>query len=552
MSPDIRGALALVAVLVAGCSSTRTTLPDPVPTATPDSATERPPDRTTRPPAVDPTTEDRPEPDAPCQLAETPAPAPWYVDAVFYEIFVRSFQDSDADGIGDLQGLISRLDYLQGLGITALWLMPINKSPSYHGYDVTDYRDINPDYGTLADFDALIAAADKRGIRVVMDLVINHTSRQHPWFVKAKRGPEQPRNDWYVWSDKAHDWGKPWDPKGDVWHVAGSRFYYGLFSPNMPDLNFQEAAVQAEIKDIAAFWLARGAAGFRLDAARYLVESGQPDGQADQPDTHAFWRTMRSQLQTAGSDALLVGEVWTDLKTTATYFGQSDELHMLFGFDRADATRDALRLGVAAGFTGRLCEEMTLAANGVMGSFLTNHDLDRFATDVIDPAALKLSATLLLTLPGTPFIYYGEELGLANGPAMGDIAKRLPMRWDDTPHHGFTTGEGPWETDKGNKSVPDVAAQLADATSLLSHYKALIQLRRAHPALSRGSAIRVPVTSDGGSLLAVLRATAEERILLVFNLGKSPAKAVTPQVDGATIDPFDLAPATANVIHLTP
>lgn len=532
-----RVGVAALALMALACSGTRTRLPEgPVEAgAPPPAGTDSGPDS--------PVPLENGGPSAPV-VCEAPAPAevPWYREAVFYEVFVRSFQDSDGDGVGDLAGLTSRLDYLQELGVTALWLMPISPSPSYHGYDVTDYRGVSKDYGTLEDFDALILAAKGHGIRVVLDLVMNHTSRQHPWFVTGKRGPDQAHHDWYLWSHKPLPWGRPWEPGGTVWHPAGARYYYGLFSPSMPDLNYTTPAVQQEMLDIADFWLARGAAGFRLDAARYLVEEGGGEQQADRPGTHAFWKALRASIATKYPEALLIGEVWTDLERVVTYFGDGDELQMVFGFDRADATRDALRLGSAGTLVGRLCEELAAApSHGTMGSFLTNHDLDRLGTDVSsDPAVLKLGATLLLTLPGTPFIYYGDELGMANGPAPGDIAKRLPMRWDESPVHGFTTATDPWYPDDSAQGAAPVSLQAADEASIYNHYKAMIALRRANPALVSGGTHRLTVSGTGGSLMAVLRERGESRVVVVANLGKVAATGVEVSVDDAVVSVGDI------------
>lgn len=532
---------AALAFLLLACSGTRQAFPPP------------------EQPRTDAARQDPPAQALPCEGPAVPETAPWYATAVFYEIFVRSFRDSDGDGIGDLRGVVERLDYLEGLGVTALWLMPINKSPSYHGYDVTDYRAINPDYGAIEDFEALASEADKRGIKVVLDLVMNHSSNKHPWFVKGKRGPGQEFSDRYVWSDTKLGWSQPWNPGSTTWHQAGVRWYYGLFTSGMPDLNHANPEVQAEFQDIGSFWLDKGAAGFRLDAARYLVETGGGDGQADQPATHAAWKALRAHLAKDHPDHLLVGEVWTDLEATATYFGQGDELHMLFGFDRSDATRKALRLGASSGLAGQLCAELKATpatGQGAFGSFLTNHDLDRLATDVAhDPAALKLSATLLLTLPGVPFVYYGEELGLSNGPATGDIAKRLPMRWDETDFFGFSEVD-PWSIDEGSKSVAPVSVQAADPASLLEHYRAVIALRRAHPALSSGATRRVTAESKGGSVFAVLRTRGDTRILVVANLGKTTATELKLGVTGASEallgswPASEMAPRAAAVIKL--
>lgn len=531
----------LAIALTVCCSSTRTRLPDSVlpHPETGDIAS-----------ATDGGADAGPTPVAACKAPGWTGEKPWYVDAVFYEIFVRSFQDSDGDGIGDLKGLTSRLPYLEDMGITALWLMPINTSPSYHGYDVTDYRAIDPHYGTLDDFDALLKEADARGIRVVMDLVVNHSSRQHPWFVTGKRGPGNDHHDWYVWANEAPTgWRQPWSGTGTVWHAAGPRWFYGVFWDGMPDLNFKTPAVADEMRDIATFWVQRGVSGFRLDAARYLVENGPATAQSDQPETHAFWRSLRSAVVATDPEAFLVGEVWTDFTTTATYFGAApgDELHMVFGFDRAAAIRTGLRLGNATPVASKLCAELKgVPPYGQMGSFLTNHDLDRLASDVSDPEALKLSVTLLMTMPGTPFLYYGEELGLANGPGGGDEPKRLPMRWDETAHFGFSV-EAPWQPDAGSPAVEPVSVQAANDSSLLSHTKSMIALRRQRAALTGGGTERLTPAGSGGSLLAYVRTAGTQHVVVVANLGKTEATDVTVEVGGQTITVGALAPYGAHV-----
>ena len=527
-----------------GCSSTRTRFPE---AAGPDTAIVAPDAAPLPevnggtlpldvPAAVDTTdTSDGPDPLA-CAAPEPTGGVVRWARGVTYEVFVRSFQDSNGDGIGDLPGLTSRLDYLNDgdplsdtdLGVDRLWLMPINPSPSYHGYDVTDYATVNPEYGTESDFDLFVAEAGKRGIEVVMDLVLNHTSDKHPWFVKGKRGGTFEER--YIWrAERPAGWGRPWEPAANVWHGLGERFYYGLFWEGMPDLNFASAAVADEMIGYAKGWAARGVRGFRLDAARYLVENGPGDAQADQPETHAFWRRLRAEL---GDDVLLLGEAWTVLPVTRTYFGDGDELQQVFAFDRATALRDGLRLGSAGAFIASLCDESAVASPGGFASFVQNHDLDRLPSVLggLTPSSrdsrLALAATLLLTLPGSPTIYYGEELGLPNGVASGDLGKRLPMRWDFGPANGFTTASSAWMADSADKSVRDVTAQLADPTSLTSHYRRLIALRRNRLSVSEGAFQRLDVVGSGGSLVAFERRHGDERTVIVANFADEDATEV--------------------------
>ncbi len=400
-------------------------------------------------------------PSSPAQHpASSPAPQPrltWARGSVFCEIFVRSFADSDGDGIGDLRGLTSRLDYLNDgdastttdLGIEGIWLMPVFASPSYHGYDTIDYEAINPPYGTTADFDAFIAAAHARGIRVVLDLVINHTSNRHPWFVESSASPRAPKHDWYVWRTDDPGWRQPWGG-GPTWHELNGAYYYGVFGGGMPDLNFENPSVRAEVKAIASYWLERGVDGFRLDAARHLVEDGPGDLQTNTPGTHAFWKEFAAHVRSVEPEALLVGENWTSTENIAPYFGSTatvaggDELPMSFDFPLAGSILRAVRTGDASPIVATLADIARLYPAGVLdGTFLSNHDTPRVATELgSDPVRLRSAAALLLTLPGSPFLYYGEEIGLAGGKPDPNI--RTPMPWNDREAGGgFTTGT-PW------------------------------------------------------------------------------------------------------------
>ena len=419
--------------------------------------------------------------------------AGWADGAVFYEVFVRSFQDSNGDGKGDLPGLISRLDYLndgkpetdQDLGVDALWLMPVFASPSYHGYDTTDYERVNPDYGTNEDLSRLCAEAHRRGMRVIVDLVLNHTSNQHPWFLESASGPDSPKRDWYVWSASDLHWAQPWNPAGSTWHKKNGAWYYGLFWAGMPDLNFRTPAVRDEAKRLAAFWLARGVDGFRLDAVRHLVEDGPGDGQNDTPETHAFLKEFADHVRSVRPDAVLVGEAWTETPKIAAYYR---ELPLNFDFPLAKKIVEGVQVGEARSIAAALQE---IAATYPPGAtdvpFLTNHDMRRVATVLKEePGKLRSAAAILLSLPGTPFLYYGEEIGLLNGTADGDEAKRTPMPWDSSAGAGFTTGK-PWYRFAPGQQTTHVAAQTGDPRSLLSHYRRWIRARHASPALAHGT-----------------------------------------------------------------
>ena len=436
----------------------------------------------------------------------------WANGAVFYEVFVRSFQDSNGDGKGDLKGLISRLDYLNDgnpatatdLGVDALWLMPVFASPSYHGYDTTDYETISRDYGTNADFEQLITEAHRRGIKIVIDLVLNHTGVGHPWFRESASSLSSPKRDWYVWSTTELHWGQPWNSAAETWHERRGVWYYGLFWGGMPDLNYRTAAVREEMKRIAALWFA------------VHVRSVKPD-------------------------APLIGENWTDTELIAPYYGDTsavpggDELPLNFDFPLASQIVQGVLGGNAEGIATKLEEvKRTYPPGATDVPFLTNHDQRRVASELRnDPDKLRTAAAVLLTLPGTPFLYYGEEVGLQNGPESADEDKRTPMPWDTSPGGGFTTAE-PWHEFAPGRETANVATQTGDPGSLLSRYRNLIRARHASAALSRGA---LEVLSGSGPLLAFLRREGAERVLVVHNLGDQPQVA-TLTVAAAGFDPL--------------
>ncbi len=453
----------------------------------------------------------------------------WWTDRVFYEVFVRSFADSDGDGIGDLRGLTDRLDDLNDgdpattddLGVTALWLMPIAESPSYHGYDVTDYRTVEPDYGTNEDFKALAAEADRRGIEIIVDLVMNHSSVEHPWFADARtRGSDH--EDWYVWADEHPAIGGPGGRP--VWHPDGDRWYYGYFWEGMPDLDLANPTVTAEFDDIARFWLEdMGAAGFRLDAARHLIEDGTT--LENTPATFDWLAGFRDRTHAVDPGALVLGEVW-DATSTASRYVRDGSLDLTFDFALAAQWLTAVRTGDAESL--RIIQDEVTEAYPVGGyaSFLTNHDQDR-VMDVLgrDEDAARQAATLLLTAPGVPFVYYGEEVGLRGRKP--DERIRTPMPWTaEAPGYGFTTA-APWESMADGIDVANVASQVGDPDSLRSWYRDLIALRAAHPALRPGGG-STPLVASLRSVYAVLRhdPASGEAVAVISNLGDEPVSDV--------------------------
>ena len=448
--------------------------------------------------------------------AQEPGDQPWWNDRVFYEIFVRSFYDSDGDGIGDLRGIIEKLDYLNDgdpatttdLGITGIWLMPVSPSPSYHGYDVTDYYAVNPEYGTADDFRELVAEAHRRGIAVIVDLVINHTSSQHPWFQSALAdGLDSPYYDYYVWADA---------PAGGGWHERDGRYYYGHFWSEMPDLNYNSPAVTAAMYDIAAFWLTEmGVDGFRLDAAKHLIETR---GRVENTDETLAWLAdFNAHVRAVKPGALTVGEVWSPTSVIARYI--PDSLDLAFEFGLAEGFIAAARGGNAVQIRVPLGRALRSYPPGQFAPFLTNHDQNRVGSELAgDMNRAKVAATLLLTAPGVPFMYYGEEVGMQG--TKPDPRIRTPMPWTaDAPGLGFTTG-APWAEPFAGYETASVAAQDADPDSLLNHYRALVGLRSAQPALRQGDTLSVE--ADPRAVYSVLRFTDDEALLVVVNLSGEP------------------------------
>ena len=478
--------------------------------------------------------------------AMTPT-VPWWTDRVFYEVFVRSFADSDGDGIGDLRGLTQRLDHLNDgdptttsdLGVTGLWLMPVAESPSYHGYDVVDYRAVERDYGTADDFKALVAAAHERGIAIVTDFVINHTSREHPWFQDA-RTPGSAHDDWYVWADE-----RPGVARSDgsrVWHADGDRFYYGYFWEGMPDLDLANPDVTAELGSIGDFWLEEmGVDGFRIDAARHLIEDGR---KLENTAATFDWLTdLRGHLKATRPQTLVLGEVW-DASSMSSKYVREGALDMTFDFALASATITSLHSGDAGSLAAAQQEVVERYPPGGLATFLTNHDQDRIMSELDgDGASARLAALLLLTGGGTPFIYYGEELGLTGRKP--DERIRTPMRWDATkPAAGFSD-VAPWEPLGDDPPGTDVATETVDPGSLLAAYRDLIGLRTVHQAL--GSGEWIPVEAAAPSVVAYLRHVPGESLLVVANVGDAP---VTAPVLSLEAGPLCGSPR-ASVVHGT-
>lgn len=456
---------------------------------------------------------------------------------VHYEIFVRSFADSNGDGIGDLNGVTSRLNYLKDLGVSALWLMPINPSPSYHKYDVTDYYGIDPEYGTMADFKRLLTEAHRRNIKVIIDFVINHSSSQHPWFRDAASGLTAAHRNWYVWMTQAQidslnlanreataDSGER-----NPWHVAkGSTDqtakYYGMFWGGMPDLNFDEPKVRQEIYKTGKFWLTDvGVDGFRLDAARHIY----PD--QDEPKNHQFWAEFGREMDQVKPGTYTVGEVWAKADQVAPYF---QGLKANFNFDLSFALQKLIaQENDSVNVVAMLVRNRAIYAKAnpqfIDATMLTNHDQNRIGSVLNGNLNHeKVAASLLLTLPGNPYLYYGEELGMLGRKP--DETIREPFLWAERSQDKQRTR---WmkPTFTIDSTVAPLSRQQADPTSLFAHYKRLIQFRNTNPVLNDNLSQLIESGIRQPGVIAFVRQSGKQAVLVVQNLtGKPIPVTLTP------------------------
>lgn len=439
----------------------------------------------------------------------------------YYEIFVRSFYDSNGDGIGDLNGVTQKLDYLKDLGVGGIWLMPINPSPSYHGYDVTDYYNVNKDYGTIADLNKLTDEAHKRGIKVIMDLVVNHTSKEHPWFKAAAADPNSKYRSWYHFA--AADEQVPADGAvgGDPWHPYGSQKYLGVFWEGMPDLNLDEPAVRSEMIKVGNFWLKQGLDGFRLDAAKHIYGdfASTINSDAVKASNQKWWQEFRAGISKTKKDAYVIGEVWDSPVIIAPYLDHAFD--SAFNFDLSAKLLSAAEREQnpdIAFSLGRIYQMYSKSSSGqfVDAPFLSNHDQNRAMSVLggnVDHA--KMAASLLLTLPGNPFIYYGEELGMKG--MKPDEAIREPLPWYESAE-SKGAGQTAWESSRYNKpsTAVSVEAELADPDSLLNHYKLLLKWRNEIPALRDGGIEEFSLENPQAA--AYVRMTTSDHVLVVHNL----------------------------------
>jgi len=456
-------------------------------------------------------------------LAQAQHSPGWVRGATCYEVFVRSFYDSDGDGVGDLKGLTEKLDYIndgnpnsnRSLGARCVWLMPIVESPSYHGYDATDYYHVAKAYGTNEDFERFVAAAHKRGIHVLVDMVLNHTSSEHPWFQAALRDTASPYRNWYRWSPTKPDQKGPWGQ--EVWYKSPvhDEYYYAVFWSGMPDLNYETAAVRVEAMKIARYWLKEMKVdGFRLDAVPFLMEDGGK--LAGSPGTHRLLHDYAAYVRRVQPRAFMVGEVYDSIGTVLTYY--PDQLDSYFAFEVADSIIAAVRNGSARGLLEPVLRLQASVPNDRWSPFLRNHDQPRTRTELGgDMKKARLASFLLLTLPGFPFVYYGEDIGMIG--AKPDERIRTPMQWRVGHADGFTTG-APWESLQPDSSTTTVEGEEQDSTSVLSMNRRMIHLRSRVAALGQGTLVPLQGSVDG--VAAYLRETGDQQVLVIANLTDTP------------------------------
>ncbi|MEB2343786.1 MAG: alpha-amylase family glycosyl hydrolase [Deltaproteobacteria bacterium] len=485
----------------------------------------------------------------------------WWRDGVVYQIYPRSYQDANGDGVGDLEGIRRRLDHLAWLGVDALWLSPFQPSPmADFGYDVADYCGVDPLFGTLADFDRLLADAHARGIRVTVDWVPNHSSDQHPWFRESRAARDSAKRDWYVWRDgrggqAPNNWCSIFG--GPAWQhdPATGQWYLHSFLREQPDLNWRSPELVRAMHEVLRFWLERGADGFRIDVIHRIAKDPalrdnppNPAGGSgyggqlhvhdeNHPDVHSMLRGIRAVLDRYG-ERMMVGEVYLfDPAEVAKYYGKGDELHLAFNFSFLRCPWDAAAFRAEVERFEALCPP-----EGWPTWVLSNHDVPRHASRYDHPtfgdARARLAAMMLLTLRGTPYLYAGEEIGMRNvavpedrlqdplartlHPSLSRDGERTPMRWDARePGCGFTSAAEAWLPLGPQPPGTDVAAQRADRKSLLWLYRDLLALRRAHPALQRG---RFRALDAPAGVFAYEREHEGERAVVALNFGERPAQ----------------------------
>lgn len=517
------------------------------------------------------------------------ASEPWWKSAVIYQIYPRSFQDSNGDGVGDLAGVIQRLDYLVDLGVDALWLSPFYRSPmADFGYDVRDHVSVDPIFGDMADVRALVRGCRERGLKLIVDYIPNHTSDQHLWFAESRSNRTNPRRDWFIWRDAAPDGGPPNNWRSEfggpawTWDPGREQYYYHAFLSCQPDLNWRCPDVVEAMLNIMRFWLDRGVDGFRVDAIHHLMERldlvDNPENPlwregmdpadrllraatVDQPDVHGAVTAMRRVLDDYPGERVLIGEAYLPLERLVTYYGAPDDgFHLPFNFHLIATpwTPTAVAALVAA-------YERQLPAHGWPNWVLSNHDRSRLVSR-IGPQQARVAAMLLLTLRGTPTLYQGDELGMADvemapeqvrdpleinvpGLGLGRDPARTPMLWSPEPYAGFSTAE-PWLPLSPDWREINVHRQAETPDSVLGLYKSLLALRRMQPALQLGDYAEIAATE---TLLAYERRRGEDRLLIVLNMADAPGVLTAPSGQIVlTTDGEGLGPHPAGRLRIAP
>ncbi|HEX4378192.1 MAG TPA: alpha-amylase family glycosyl hydrolase [Steroidobacteraceae bacterium] len=514
----------------------------------------------------------------------------WWQNGLIYEIYPRSFQDSNGDGVGDLNGISERIGYCADLGVDAVWLSPIYPSPmADFGYDVSNYVNVDPLFGSLADFDRLLREIKRRGLKLILDFVPNHTSDQHPWFQASRRSRADPQRDWYLWRDAAADGGPPnnwlsnFGGSAWTWDAASQQYYYHSFLSQQPDLNWRHPAVVAAMHEAMRFWLRRGVDGFRIDVLWLLVKDAQWRDNPPNPAYRAGMPAFASQLPLYTSDGpetqtvieglrrvsdefegrILIGEIYLPVERLVRYYGTGLRgVQMPFNFQLLLLDWNARAISVA------IDRYESLLPTGAWPNWvLGNHDRPRLASR-IGAAQVRVAAMLLLTLRGTPTLYYGDEIGMSNGviprervqdqleknvpgAGLGRDPCRTPMQWNPSPRAGFSTGE-PWLPVGNDQTSVNVESESNDPSSLLSLYRRLIALRRAHRALTEGDYAPIVAADD---VLAFIRHTTDERVLVVLNLAHGPQRLDLPEdIRCSAIllstDPVPSDAAPAGQVHL--
>jgi maltose alpha-D-glucosyltransferase / alpha-amylase len=518
----------------------------------------------------------------------SPADAPWYKKAVLYELHVRAFYDSNADGIGDLQGVVEKLPYLQDLGVTCLWLLPFYPSPLRDdGYDIADYYGIHPDYGTLADFEKLVEEAHKRGMRVLTELVINHTSDQHPWFQEARQDPKSSRHGYYVWSDTDQRYQgariifTDTERSNWTWDQVAKRYFWHRFFAHQPDLNYDNPEVQEAMLGVMKFWLERGVDAFRVDAVPYLFERDGTNCE-NLPETHAYVKKLRARIDAEYKDRVLLAEANQWPADVRMYFGDGDEFHMGFHFPVMPRLYMAIRREERTPIVEILQQTPEIPESCQWAIFLRNHDeltlemvtdedRDYMYREYAQDPRMKLNVgirrrlaplmengrrrlellhSLLFSLPGTPVLYYGDEIGMGDNIYLGDRnGVRTPMQWTPDRNAGFSRADGarlyaPVIADPvyGYQSV-NVEAQQRTRSSFLSWVRRMLRVRQRYPVFGTGR-IRFQNPSNR-KVLCFMRSDAKGTVMVACNLARHAQPAELDLSDWSGFTPVELIGETA-------